>query len=117
MKFIQSNYKMLLGILIGFIISTLPNLSLPFYNLKELGLPGYITGLGLLYLMSFTLIEVLIFNNKDISCLQILEVKRNKNMRNISITMANHNLLEGEDYNPIFELSTNQFGLKDVIQA
>jgi hypothetical protein len=97
MKFIQSNYKLLIGILIGFIISTLPNFmfKLSIGSLLELQLAGYI--IALLYFISFTLIEVLIFNNKEILTLQILEVKRNKNMRNISIIMVNNNLLEGKD--------------------
>ena len=52
--------------------------------------------LALLYFISFTLIYTLIYFNKDITPLQILEINTNKNMRCLKITMINNNSLEGE---------------------
>jgi len=96
-QFIQTNYKILIGILIGITISYFT--SQGFLNKAViLSLPGIelILTLTLLNFLSFMLIELLIFNHKENS-LQILEVKTDNNMRCVKITMVNNNLLEGEE--------------------
>jgi len=94
MKFIQSNYKLILGIIIGFLIQTL-NVNILYTLFELVQLAGYL--LALLYFFNFTLIEFIIFNNSETETLKILEIKTNKNMRCLTITMSNDNLLAGEE--------------------
>jgi len=97
-QFLKSNYKLLVGILIGFFFT---NIS----GFNNIGILFEVTQLILfyiilLYFISFTLIEFIIFYNKGAggpSSLQILEVNTDKNMRCLKITMSNNNLLEGEE--------------------
>lgn len=53
--------------------------------------------LSLLYFLSFTLLELLIFSNNEISYLKILEIKTVENQRSLTITMSKEYLLEGEN--------------------
>jgi hypothetical protein len=96
MKQIKQTNHILIGILIGIVISYVASQG---YNqvtflLDILPLLYFLT---LLYLSSFSLIELLISNNKLESSLQILEVKTDNNMRCLKITMSNNSLLEGEE--------------------
>jgi hypothetical protein len=96
MKQIKQTNQILIGILIGIVISYVASQG---YNqitflLDILPLLYFLT---LLYLSSFSLIELLISNNKLESSLQILEVKTDNNMRCLKITMSNNSLLEGEE--------------------
>jgi hypothetical protein len=82
---------LLIGVIVGLLFSQLEVIYLLDFSQVLLYF------LAVLYFFNFTIIEVLIFNNKPISTLQILEVKTNKNMRCLNITMVNNNLLEGEE--------------------
>jgi hypothetical protein len=86
---------LLIGVIVGLLFSQLKSFNEVIYLLDISQFLLYIS--ALLYFISFTLIEILIFNNKPISTLQILEIKTNKNMRCLNITMVNNNLLEGQD--------------------
>ena len=107
MKTIKNN-QLVIGIIIGLFINTLifnPNLAV-YFELFQI--VGYIS--VVLYFFNFSLIEFFIFNNKETSTLQILEI--NKNMRCLSITMINEDLLEGKElfqgiYNTI--ISNDEF--------
>jgi hypothetical protein len=91
---ILKNNQLIIGIIIGVIITSL-NFNILGSLFEMIQIIGYF--LAVLYLINFTLIEILINNNKETSSLQILEINYNKNMRNIKITMVNNNLLEGEE--------------------
>jgi hypothetical protein len=97
-QFIQTNYKVLIGILIGILISYLTTI-IGDYNplISLLDISPFLYILALLYFLSFSIIELLIFNNKEESSLQILEVKTDNNMRCLKVTMVNNSLLEGEE--------------------
>jgi len=91
-QFIQTNYKIVIGILIGILITSFQGFNPFILEISEL-----LYFITLLNLLSFSLIELLISNNKLDSSLQILEVKTDNNMRCLKITMVNNGLLEGED--------------------
>jgi len=88
---IQTNYKFVIGILIGILIASHG------FNPFLLDISELLYYLILLNILSFSLIELLISSNKLESSLQILEVKTDNNMRCLKITMSNNHLLEGED--------------------
>jgi hypothetical protein len=118
MKFLQTNYKLLLGILIGIFTSSL-NLNILGSLFELLQIAGYIC--VLLYFLSFTLLEILIMRNLDSSKLKLLEIKNNNNMRCLSLTMSNENLLDGKDlfkaiYNTIMSNEEfKAFGYRKII--
>jgi hypothetical protein len=73
--------------------------------------------IALLYFLSFTLIELLIYHNKELSTLNLLEVKPNNNMRCLTLTMENETLLSGEElfkeiYNTI--ISNEEFNFLNL---
>ena len=83
-----------LGVIIGLLISKLDG-----YN-HLLNLINYIEVLlyflALLMYLNFTLLEILINQNKS-SSLQILEINQNVNMRCLKFVMVNNNNLEGKE--------------------
>jgi hypothetical protein len=81
-----NNYNILIGLLLGLILSRLP------YNFIMLILLN-ITFI----LISFTLIHIFTSHYKSLTSLNILEVNQDVNMRCLKFTMINNNLLEGED--------------------
>jgi hypothetical protein len=101
-KFLKTNYKLLIGIIIGILISSISG-----FNKFELFLEItqiILYFISVLYFISFTLLELFIYlnkdlthPNKDLSKLKILEIKSNSNLRSISIVMSNDNLLEGKE--------------------
>jgi hypothetical protein len=110
MKFIQTNYKFLIGIIIGLLFSKIGGFKAIDLLLEVTQIIIYFS--VVLYFLSFTLIEFLIFMNIEQASLKVLEVKTNKNMRCLTITMDNDNLLEGEElfkgiYNTI--MSNDEF--------
>jgi len=110
LQFIKSNYKLLIGIMIGIMIPTLQGLSQNILFLEATQL--IIFGITFLYFTSFTLLELFIYVNKELQILKVLEVKYNYNMRALSITMNNDNLLDGRElfeaiYNTI--MSNDEF--------
>jgi len=95
MKTILKNNQLLIGIIIGLFINSMIISDNVGIYLEFFQIAGYL--LVVLYFFNFTIIELLIFNNKETSMLQILEIKTNKNMRCLNITMVNNKLLEGEE--------------------
>jgi hypothetical protein len=118
MKFLQTNYKLLLGILIGIFTSSL-NLNILGSLFELLQIAGYIC--ALLYFLSFTLLEILIMRNLEPLSLKLLEVKTNNNMRCLTLTMSNENLLDGKDlFQGIYNTIVNNeefkaFGSRKII--
>lgn len=105
----KNNYKILIGVIIGFIFSKIEG----FHMIFLLDISKYLLYfLALLYFLSFTLIELLIYHNKELSLLKLIEVKTNPNMRCLTLTMENDNLLTGEElFNGIYNtiMSNNEF--------
>lgn len=119
-KYLIKNYKLIIGVIIGLVISKIEGFHQMIYllNISQY----FLYFLALLYFLSFNLIELLIyFNNKEVSQLQILEVNHNKNMRCLKITMVNNSLLEGEDlFKGIYKTLMNNkdflnFGFQKII--
>lgn len=84
---LKFNYQLYIGLIIGCLISLLPN------NLKLVILLNImIVGL------SFGFLELIIYLYKEslTDSLNILEINYDKNMRCLNITMSNSNMLEGE---------------------
>jgi len=94
---IQTSYILLIGILIGILISFLTAQGWTNQIIYLLDISQLLYFIGLIYFLSFSLIELLIYNNKEVKSLQILEVNTDSNMRCLKITMSNNNLLEGEE--------------------
>lgn len=118
-QFLKSNYKILIGILIGLSISFTPGFNQIRASLEIFSVLLYF--IVLLYYLNYTLMEFLIFVNLDLSFLKILEIKTNKNERSLRITMGNENLLEGEKlfkgiYNTIMNNEEfRSFGYRKII--
>lgn len=72
-------------------------------------------------MLSFLLIEILIFNKLENSDLKILEINQDRNMRCLKVTMLNNNLLEGDDlFKGIYNTFKNNndflnFGFQKII--
>src|SRR5258705_1539046 len=118
-KYLIKNYKLIIGVIIGLVISKIEGFHQMIYLLNISQYLIYF--LALLYFLSFNLIELLIYINKEVSQLQILEVNHNKNMRCLKITMVNNSLLEGEDlFKGIYNTLMNNkdflnFGFQKII--
>ena len=115
---LQPNYKVLIvGILIGFLISQGYNTIVLLLDITLL----LIYFIALLYFFSFTLIELLIYHNKDESTLKLLEVKTDNDLRCLTLTMENEYLLTGEElFNGIYNtIMSNEefksFGFQKII--
>src|SRR6266403_2157862 len=106
-----NNNKLLIGILIGIMFSTL---TIKLQMLLFLN--------GYLIFLSLILIELIIFKNSTgYKNMNILEVKYDKNMRCLTIVLNNSNLLEGKDlFEAIFtSITSNEifqnFGNKKIM--
>ena len=118
MKFLITNYKIILGIIIGLFLSNLSG----FNNLIELlnYTEVLLYFLTFLIFINFTLLEILINQNKS-SFLQILEINKDVNLRCLKFSMVNNNNLESEElFRGIYEtLMSNKefinFGYQKII--
>jgi len=111
MNKIKLNYEtMILSILFGLLFSVIS------YELRVLTILNLV-----LIFISMSIIEMFIYNEKDTSTLQILEINQDKNMRCLKISMVNDNLLDGEDlFRGIYETIMNNsefltFGFQKII--
>src|SRR6266478_2595449 len=95
LKFLTTNYKLIIGIAIGLVISNISGYNQIINILNYIGVLLYF--LALLYFLSFTLIEILINQNKIPSLLQILRLHQDLNMRSLNIEMVNKNNLESKE--------------------
>jgi hypothetical protein len=74
-----------------------------------------------LYFISFTLLELLIFINQEMKTLQILQVQGDDNLRSLTFIMGNENLLINEElFHAIFNTLMNRedfinFGFRKII--
>lgn len=108
----NSNNKIIIGIVLGIIIANIKTIILFELSLELSNMIFYF--IALLYFISFALLELLIFINKDINKLEILEIRYDKNIRSLSITMNNENLLAGEDlFKGIYNTVINNKEFKD----
>ena len=121
LQLIKSNYKLIIGVILGIIIS---RLSSDMWVLSQnilFSIQYSIFGVILLYFISFTLLELLIYINKEAQILKVLEIKYNYNMRALSIIMSNENMLDGEElFEAIYNALMNNkefinFGFQKII--